>query len=677
MTVTNTSPDLAGRAEELRRQLAYHSYRYHVLDAPIISDAAYDSLYRELRDLETEHPELVTPDSPTQRVGGAPVEGFRKVQHPAPMLSLDNAFSVEEVRAWGERMRRLVGDVPMDFVVEPKMDGLTVVLHYTDGVFTLGATRGNGIEGEDVTANLRTLPSVPLRIPVDVNSDVAAPPTLVVRGEVLMHKDAFARLNESRVADGLEPYANPRNTSAGALRQLDPRITATRPLTLYTYAVVVGPRLHSQWEALEYLQMMGFPVNSDSKHADTLDEAIAIAEEWLARKSSLNYDADGIVLKVNSFALQEELGVVGSAPRSAIAFKPAPQEGVTVLRRIAVNVGRTGVVTPQALMDPVRIGGVTVSQATLHNADYIAERDIREGDTVVIKRAGDVIPQVLRAVVELRLPDAEPWHMPPTCPSCGEPLVRLPGEAATYCVNAACPAQLRRHVEHFAGRGAMDIVGLGEKIVAQVVDQGLVHDVADLYHLKEKRDALLTLEGFGEKKVDNLLASIEASKDRPLARLLFALGIQHVGGTIAETLARRFGAIEPLMAASLDDVQSISGLGPQIAESVVDYFANPRNREVIERLKTAGVRTADAQAAAPSDGRFAGQTFVLTGRLPNMTRDEAKSRIESRGGRVTDSVTRKTTYVVVGEEPGSKLDKARQLGVAVLDEADLMRLLEG
>ncbi|MFN8497474.1 MAG: NAD-dependent DNA ligase LigA, partial [Anaerolineae bacterium] len=371
------------------------------------------------------------------------------------------------------------------------------------------------------------------------------------------------------------------------------------------------------------------------------------------------------------------LGVVGSAPRSAIAFKPAPQEGVTVLRRIAVNVGRTGVVTPQALMDPLRIGGVTVSQATLHNADYIAERDIREGDTVVIKRAGDVIPQVLRAVVELRPPDAAPWQMPPTCPSCGEPLVRLPDEAATYCVNAACPAQLRRHVEHFAGRGAMDIVGLGEKIVAQVVDAGLVHDVADLYHLQEKRDALLGLEGFAEKKVDNLLASLEASKDRPLARLLFALGIQHVGSTIAETLARRFGAIEPLMAASLDDVQSIAGLGPQIGESVVDYFANPRNREVIERLKAAGVRTADAAAAAPADGRLAGQSFVLTGRLPSMTRDEAKSRIESRGGRVTDSVTRKTTYVVAGEEPGSKLDKARQLGVAVLDEAGLLRLLEG
>ncbi len=675
--MTNASPDLARRADDLRRQLAYHSYRYHVLDAPIISDAAYDSLYRELRDLETEHPELVTPDSPTRRVGGAPVEGFRKVQHPAPMLSLDNAFSVEEVRAWGERMRRLVGDVPMDFVVEPKMDGLTVVLHYTDGVFTLGATRGNGIEGEDVTANLRTLPSVPLRIPVDVNADTPAPPTLVVRGEVLMHKDAFARLNESRVAEGLEPYANPRNTSAGALRQLDPRITATRPLTLYTYAVVLGPRLRSQWEALQYLRTMGFPVNSDSKHADNLDDAIAIAEEWLARKSSLNYDADGIVLKVNSFALQDELGVVGSAPRSAIAFKPAPQEAVTVLRRIAVNVGRTGVVTPQALMDPVRIGGVTVSQATLHNADYIAERDIREGDTVVLKRAGDVIPQVLRPVVELRPPDTQPWHMPPTCPSCGEPLVRLPEEAATFCVNAACPAQLRRHVEHFAGRGAMDIVGLGEKIVAQVVDAGLVHDVADLYHLKEKRDALLDLEGFAEKKVDNLLASIEASKDRPLARLLFALGIQHVGSTIAETLARQFGAIDGLMGASLAEVQAIPGLGPQIAESVVDYFANPRNHEVIGRLKAAGVRTADAVAAAPKDGHLAGQTFVLTGRLPNMTRDEAKSRIESRGGRVTDSVTRKTTYVVAGEEPGSKLEKARQLGVAVLDEAELTRLLEG
>jgi len=670
------SAELAPRAAELRRQLAYYAYRYYVLDAPVISDAAYDSLYRELRDLEAVHPELVTPDSPTQRTGGPPVSGFRKVRHPAAMLSLDNAFSADEVRAWGERMRRLLGDTPTEFVVEPKMDGLTVVLHYTDGLFSLGATRGDGIEGEDVTANLRTVPSVPLRIPL-TDDGPAPPPRLVVRGEIMMLHDAFARLNEQRVADGLEPYANPRNTAAGALRQLDPRITATRPMTLYTYAVIVGPdTLRSQWEALTYLKSLGFPVNADSRLTHSLDEAIEYSLDWLARKPTLNYDADGIVLKVNSFALVEELGVVGNAPRSAIAFKPAPQEAVTVLRHIAVNVGRTGVLTPQALMDPVRVGGVTVSQATLHNADYIAERDLREGDTVVLKRAGDVIPQVLRPVPELRPPDAVPWAMPTVCPSCGEPVVRPDGEVAYFCVNAACPAQLVRHVEHFAGRGTMDIIGFGEKVAAQLCEVGLLRDLAGIYHLKERRDDLLALEGYGEKKVDNLLQSIEDSKDRPLARLIFALGIRHVGSTVAEGLARRFGSLDALMAASPADIQSIPGFGPQIAESVVEFAASAHNQEVIRRLKEAGVRTAEAVVAAPRDGRLAGKAFVLTGRLPGLTRDDARGLIEAQGGRVTDSVTRKTDYVVVGEDAGSKLDKARHLGVATLDEAGLRRLLE-
>ena len=670
------SAELAPRAAELRRQLAYYAYRYYVLDAPVISDAAYDSLYRELRDLEAVHPELVTPDSPTQRTGGPPVSGFRKVRHPAAMLSLDNAFSADEVRAWGERMRRLLGDTPTEFVVEPKMDGLTVVLHYTDGLFSLGAPRGDGIEGEDVTANLRTVPSVPLRIPL-TDDGPAPPPRLVVRGEIMMLHDAFARLNEQRVADGLEPYANPRNTAAGALRQLDPRITATRPMTLYTYAVIVGPdTLRSQWEALTYLKSLGFPVNADSRLTHSLDEAIEYSLDWLARKPTLNYDADGIVLKVNSFALVEELGVVGNAPRSAIAFKPAPQEAVTVLRHIAVNVGRTGVLTPQALMDPVRVGGVTVSQATLHNADYIAERDLREGDTVVLKRAGDVIPQVLRPVPELRPPDAVPWAMPTVCPSCGEPVVRPDGEVAYFCVNAACPAQLVRHVEHFAGRGTMDIIGFGEKVAAQLCEVGLLRDLAGIYHLKERRDDLLALEGYGEKKVDNLLQSIEDSKDRPLARLIFALGIRHVGSTVAEGLARRFGSLDALMAASPADIQSIPGFGPQIAESVVEFAASAHNQEVIRRLKEAGVRTAEAVVAAPRDGRLAGKAFVLTGRLPGLTRDDARGLIEAQGGRVTDSVTRKTDYVVVGEDAGSKLDKARHLGVATLDEAGLRRLLE-
>ncbi len=678
--MSTVTPDLAQRAEDLRRQLAFHAYRYHVLDDPVISDAAYDSLYRELRELEEAHPELQTPDSPTRRTGGQPAEGFRKVRHPGPILSLDNAFSADEVRAWGERMRRLVGDTPMDFVVEPKMDGLTVVLHYTDGLFTLGATRGDGVEGEDVTNNLRTVPSVPLRVPLTegVEKGLHVPPRLVVRGEIMMLRDAFERLNETRRAQGQEPYANPRNTAAGALRNLDPRVTATRPMTLYTYAVVVGPPQRTHWETLAYLRDLGFPVNRDSQYAADLEEAIRLSQAWLERKATLNYDADGIVIKVNSLALQEELGVVGNAPRGAIAFKPAPQEGVTVLRRIAVNVGRTGVLTPFAIMDPVKIGGVTVTQATLHNADYIRDNDLREGDTVVVKRAGDVIPQVLRHVPELRPPDAAPWTMPAVCPSCGEAVVRPEGEAATYCVNTACPAQLVRHIEHFVGRGQMDIVGFGERVSAQLVEAGLLRDVADIYHLHEQRDTLLQLEGFAEKKVDNLLQSIEQSKDRPPARLIFALGIRHVGSTIAEMLARQFGSLDRLMRASAGDILTVRGLGPQIAESLVEFFASPHNQAVIQRLQVAGVRTADETAATPPrDGRLTGQTFVLTGRLPSLTRDQAKALLEAEGGRVTDSVTRKTTYVVAGEEAGSKLDKARQLGVPVLDEAGLRRLLEG
>jgi DNA ligase (NAD+) len=677
--VSTPTPDLVERASELRRQIALHGYRYHVLDDPIISDAAYDNLYRELQELEAAHPELVTPDSPTRRVGATPAEGFRKVRHPAPMLSLDNAFSVDEVRAWAERMRRLIGDAPVDFVVEPKMDGLTVVLHYTDGLFTLGATRGDGVVGEDVTTNLRTLPTVPLRIPLTDAADAPpAPDLLILRGEVLIHHDAFVRLNETRVADGYEPYANPRNTAAGALRQLDSRITATRPLTLYTYSIVQGgPPHRTQWEDLKYLRALGFPVNRDSHYAPDLDAAIAYAEDWLSRKASLNYDADGIVIKVNSFALQEELGVVGNAPRWAVAFKPAPQEGVTVLRHINVNVGRTGVLTPYAVMDPVRIGGVTVTQATLHNMDYVAELDLREGDTVVVKRAGDVIPQVLRPVLELRPPDTTPWQMPTTCPSCASTVVREEGEAAVYCVNAACPAQLVRNIEHFVGRGTMDIVGFGTRLAAQLVEAGLIRDIADIYGLKEHRDTLLAMEGFAEKKVDNLLAAIEASKDRPLARLLFALGIHHVGSVVAQLLARHFQSIDAVMNAGVDDVRAIPGLGPQIAESVVDFFANTRNRQVVARLQQAGVRTADAEAAAPHQGPLTGQTFVLTGRLPTLTRDEARALIEAEGGRVTDSVTRKTNYVVAGDEAGSKLDKARQLNISVLDEDGLRLLLKG
>ncbi len=669
--------DAAQRIEELRAQIRYHDYRYYVLDDPVISDDAYDALYRELEELEQAHPDLITPDSPTQRVRGEVREEFTAVEHPRPMLSLSNVFSPEELRAWRDRFRKLLpADHPEPaYVVEPKIDGLTVVLHYENGQFTLGATRGDGLRGEDITANLRTVKALPLRIPVDREAVPVPPARLVVRGEAYMPIAAFEEFNRRQAAAGKKTYANPRNTAAGSLRVLDPAITASRPLSLFCYQVVVlegGPALASQWEALAYLRRLGFPVSDLNRRFTDFEAVVEHCVAWEAERHKLDFEADGLVIKIDDFATQERLGAVGSAPRWAVAYKyPAP-EAVTRLKRIVVNVGRTGSLTPAAELEPVRIGGVTVRNATLHNADYIAERDIREGDMVVVKRAGEVIPQVLRPVLELRPPNTQPWRMPDRCPVCGEPVEHPEGEVAYYCVNAACPAQLIRAVEHFVSRGAMDIEGFGIRQAELFVKLGFLHDVADIYNLTAEQ--LLPLEGFAEKKVANLLAAIEASKDRGPARLLTALGIRGVGSTVAQLLIDHFGSLDALAAASREELEAIPGIGPKLAASVVEWFRRETNRRVVEKLKAAGVRTEVKKAAPVGPQPLAGLTFVITGTLPTMSRQQAKAFIEAHGGRVTGSVSGKTDYLVAGERAGSKLTKAEKLGVPVIDESTLRQM---
>ena len=686
---------LAARAEKLRALVSYHNYRYHALDAPELSDEEFDALVKELQALESAHPELITTDSPTQRVGSVRLGAFKTVRHPAPLLSLDNAFSAGDVRDWYERVtRRFSAGALIKLVAEPKIDGLSVALHYENGRFTLGATRGDGYEGEDVTVNLRTLKSIPLSIPLFTPSPekrlarrsrrrwgagvgAPVPDLLVVRGEVYFPKDKFAELNRQLEANAQRTYANPRNTAAGSVRQLDPSLTAARPLRFFAYQVIAqrgGLKLASQWETLEYLRALGFPVNPDSRLCASLDEAIAYSEEWFQTREQLNYEADGMVLKVMDFAMQEELGAVGKAPRWAVAFKQASQVGVTKLSRIEVNVGRTGVITPFAVLEPLRIGGVTISLATLHNADYIADNDIREGDTVRVKRAGEVIPQVLGPVLDLRADDAKPFRFPSRCPVCAEPLERRAGEAATYCVNIACPAQLVRQLEHFASRGAMDITGLGEQVAALLVDKDFVHDIGDVYALPQKRGELLELDGFGEKRVDNLLSAVESSKSRPLARLIYALGIRHVGGTVSELLAEYFDSLEVLSRAGEAELSNIRGLGPVIVEALRDYFAQPRARALVKKLVKAGVQTKQDGVSARSDGALAGKSFVITGTLPTMSREQATAFIKEHGGKVADSVSKQTDYLVLGENAGSKLAKAQSLGIRTISESELTQM---
>jgi DNA ligase (NAD+) len=674
---------LRQRLEELREEIRAHNYRYYVLNEPTISDEAYDSLMAELRSLEAAHPEWITPDSPTQRVGAPPSEKFPKVRHPAPILSLANAFGEAELRAWFDRICKLDSRAARaSFVVEPKIDGLTVVLHYRNGIFVQGATRGDGEVGEDITANLRTVRAIPLRIPLhaakrnqEERADAVPPAYLVVRGEVFLSKKDFEALNRHRIENGEKPYQNPRNTAAGSLRQLNPQVTASRPLRILVYQIVAhegGEIPTTQWETLAYLRSLGFPVSEDVRRFERFEEVVRYAVGWREVRETLPYEADGLVIKIDDLALAADLGVTGKDPRGAMAFKYPAQEVTTRLHEIRVNVGRTGALTPYAVLEPVNIGGVMVERATLHNFDFIAEKDIREGDVVRVKRAGEVIPYVIGPVIEARSGAERPYKPPTRCPSCGQPVERAAGEVAWYCVNAACPAQLVRNVEHFVSRGAMDIEGLGEKIVAQLIEAKLIEDAADLYFLT--KDSLLSLEGFAEKKAENLLRAIEESKTRPLHRLITALGIRGVGEAVAADLARVYGSLEALRAASFESLQEVEGIGPNVARSIVDWFAQPRNQALLEKLTLAGVRGENPDSGEISDAPLAGKTFVLTGTLEGFTRQEAKAFIQAHGGKVAGSVSKKTNYLVAGENPGSKLAKARALGVEIINEARLRAL---
>jgi DNA ligase (NAD+) len=692
--------DVETRVAELYRQINLHNYRYHVLDSPIISDAAYDKLVAELRQLEADHPELVTPDSPTQRVGGQPSEKFAKVRHPRSILSLANAFSAEGVRAWWERIRKLLppsGGTPVAFVVEPKIDGLTVVLHYRDGVLVQGATRGDGDVGEDITPNLRTVRAIPLRIPVNVEREaksvergarsgerLAAPATLVVRGEAYLPVAAFEKLNEELAAAGEKVIANPRNGAAGSLRQLDPKITAGRPLSILCYSIVdaqpaeAAPR--TQWELLQYLKAMGFPTAEGvNRRFDSLDAAIAYCESWVEKRDALPYEADGMVIKIDDLGVQEALGVVGKDPRGALALKFPAREATTLLRDVAFNIGRTGTINPVAMLAPVEIGGVIVERATLHNFDDIARKDIRVGDTVTVVRRGDVIPYVVGPVTDLRTGKEKPIRAPARCPFCDTPVTRQAGVVALFCPNRECPGRTDRQVAHFVY--AMDMEGLGEKIVNQLIDEGLVRDVADLYSVTKEQ--LLELEGFADKKATNLLNTIAASKSRPLVRVMMALGIPGVGSTVAELLAQNFSSLDELAAADAEKLQTIEGIGPVTAQSIVEWFGHESNQALVAKLKKAGVRVREARAkAAPTTGQgalaggpFTGKTFVITGTLPTMSREGAAAFIKSHGGKVTDSVSKKTSYLVVGADPGgTKYNKAQELGVEMIDEAALRNL---
>ena len=669
------SNQLLDRLEALRQEIRNHNYRYHVLDDPVISDYEYDQLMNQLRQIEEEHPDWITPDSPTQRVGTSPASKFSKLRHPAPILSLGNAFDADDVRAWYERIRKIDERVTKtDFVVDPKLDGLTIVLHYRDGLFTQGATRGNGEIGEDVTSNLRTIRALPLRIPVQSNGK-EPPGTLVVRGEVFINIEDFDKLNQRLEKAGEKKYLNPRNTAAGSLRQLDPELTASRPLTLLTYDIVAadGITLVSEQKKLAYLQEMGFPV-VDWIYCRDIAAAIEAGLGMVESRVELPYEADGAVIKINDLNLAADLGVVGKDPRGAIAFKFPAQEVTTQLQDIRVNVGRTGVLTPYAVLEPVEIGGVIVRQATLHNFDFIAEKDIRIGDRVLVKRAGDVIPYVIGPVADVRTGVEKPYSPPQKCPVCKQPVEHIEGEVAWYCVNSACPEQLIRILEHFVSRGAMDIVGLGIKIVEQLVKEEMVQDVADIYALT--MDGLLRLDGFADKKAENLIDSIEASKNQNLARLLTALGIRGVGEVSAGELAKRFHNLDEIGNASAENLLLIEGIGPNIAQAIVDWFANPTNQEVLKKLMKFGVWPLAEESSAFEVGSqsFSGQTFVITGTLPGFTRPEAKEFVESHGGKVTSSLSKKTSYLVLGTNPGSKFEKAQKLGIQILDESRLRQL---
>lgn len=674
-----TQPDLHRRVAELRELLREYNYHYYVLDEPSVSDAEYDALLNELRAIEAAHPELISPDSPTRRIGAPPASHFSKVRHPQLMLSLGNAFDDADLYAWRERVVRLLGPAaPIAFVAEPKIDGLAIALTYVNGVFVRGATRGDGEIGEDVTANLKTVRDIPLRLrePVAGQTSDGLPSSIEVRGEIYMRSADFEALNTRLAARGEKIFANARNAAAGSLRQKDPAISADRPLRFFAYAVgpFAGIALHSQWQTLQALRALGFPVNQDARRFTDFEAVLEYCRTWMARRDALPYEVDGIVIKIDDFAQQNELGVVGRDPRWAIAFKFPAREATTRLLNIVVNVGRTGVVTPNAELEPVVIGGVTVRNASLHNADYIAQRDIRIGDIVTVKRAGDVIPYVVGPVVSRRDGSEQPWSFPERCPACDTPLERVEGEAAWRCPNfGICPAQLVRRVEHFVSRGALDIVGIGEKQAELFVSSGMITDVADLYSLTAEQ--FQGMEGFGPKKIANVLEAIAESKHRPLDRLIVGLGIRFVGAVAARDLANHFGSLDAIMAASQAELEAVDGIGPVVAASIVDFFQRPEEQALVAKLRRAGLTLCGGALRERHSDALAGQTFVITGTLPTLTREQAAAFIQAHGGKVSESVSKKTSYVVAGVNAGSKLTKAQQLGIPVLDEDGLYALV--
>jgi DNA ligase (NAD+) len=662
--------DVSARLDELREQINRHNHLYYAEDRPEVSDAEYDRLWRELVALEQAHPELVTPDSPTQRPGGRRAETFAPVEHMVAMLSLDNAMTVEELQEFEARIRRAVPGLTPAYVCEPKIDGLGVALLYERGRFVRGATRGDGRIGEDISQNLRTIKS----IPATLSGPLKGARKLEVRGEVYMPREAFARLNAGLEEAGQPVFANPRNAAAGAVRQKDPAVTASRPLAIFLYHVSVlePPGFRSQWERLEALRQSGFPVNPRSQRAGTLDEVVAYCRTLEADRDALGYDADGVVVKVDDLEHQRRLGATAHHPRWAIAYKFTARQATTRVLGITINVGKSGALTPTAQLEPVELAGVTVSNVSLHNEDEVRRKDVRVGDTVLVERAGDVIPYLVQVVTDKRPPDAVPFTMPTHCPACGGLAARVEGEAVWRCTNTACPAQLKERLFHWGSRRAMDIEGLGEVIIGQLVDRGLVRDFADLYALDV--DTLADLERLAKKSAQNLHRAIEASKTRGLTRLLNALGIRMVGERAAQLLAARFGTMERLVAASEADINEIYGIGPQIAQAVTTFLAEPRNRATIERLAAAGVVMAE-EGHTEGPRPLEGKTLVLTGGLATLSRDQAKDLVLRLGGRITGSVSKKTDYVIVGEDAGSKVDDAKRLGVATLDEAAFLKLM--
>jgi DNA ligase (NAD+) len=652
--------------EELRDTLRRHEHLYYVLDQPEITDAEYDAMMRRLQQLEAEHPELVTADSPTQRVGGKPREGFVKVPHSSPMLSLDNALNEEELREFDRRVRDLLDGQAFEYVAELKLDGLSMAAHYRDGRMHQSITRGDGLVGEDVTENARTIRSMPLK----VKSDLAA---FEARGETIMPRRSFEKLNAEREKQQLAPFANPRNAAAGALRALEPSVTASRQLEYFAYFLLVDGRFYyeSHWESLDALAKMGFKVNPRRKKCADLDELLKFCAEWQSKRESLPYEIDGVVVKVDSVRQQQALGWTAKAPRWAIAFKFPAQQRSTTIENIEVQVGRTGTLTPVAHLAPVIVGGVTVTRATLHNEDEIARLGVEIGDEVLIERSGDVIPKVVRVVKQGA--ERRPFRMPKHCPVCGGEVVREEGEAASRCINTNCPARLKESVSHFAARGVMDIDGMGDVLVDQLVSRGLVKSVADIYELT--LDQLLELERMGQKSAEKILKNIDASRKRPLPRVLNGLGIPFVGERTAQILAETFGSLDAIAQADEEVLQQAEEVGPKVSESIRQFFHEPRNRELVERLRKAGL-TFEHAMRKKTGGALAGKTFVITGTLPNLAREEAKARIESAGGKVTGSVSKKTDYVLAGADPGSKLDKANQLGIPVIGEPELLALLK-